>query len=133
LVDNVPIPRLLPLYFPRDKPEEEIAALKLPADVGDENGETVIDERKIRIKPLPAGAANSKTPIPALADIPLPDSGLTRRRWGYKYMFFLVPMIDRNYLKRMVVHWNFLILSDLFILTGILSSWTHIWIQLLCL
>lgn len=70
--------RLLPLYFPRDKHEEEVAALKLPADVGDENGETVIDERKIRIKPLPAGA--SKTPIPTLADIPLPDSGLTSRR-----------------------------------------------------
>ncbi|KAF2295015.1 hypothetical protein GH714_030164 [Hevea brasiliensis] len=45
--------RLLPLYFPRDKHEEEVAILKLPADVGDENGETIIDERKIRIKPLP--------------------------------------------------------------------------------
>jgi len=83
--------RLLPLYFPRDKPEEEIAALKLPADVGDENGETVIDERKIRIKPLPAGAANSKTPIPALADIPLPDSGLTRRRNSFKLDSYLDP------------------------------------------
>jgi hypothetical protein len=80
LVDTVSFIRLLPLYFPRDKQEEEIAALKLPADVGDENGETIIDERKIRIKPLPAGAANSKTPIPTLANIPLPDSGLTRRR-----------------------------------------------------
>ncbi|KAJ4973216.1 hypothetical protein NE237_006390 [Protea cynaroides] len=29
--------RLLPLYFPRDKHEEEVAVLKLPADVGDEN------------------------------------------------------------------------------------------------
>ncbi|RLN41558.1 hypothetical protein C2845_PM01G03270 [Panicum miliaceum] len=83
--------RLLPLYFPRDKPEEEIAALKLPADVGDENGETVIDERKIRIKPLPAGAGNSKTPIPALADIPLPDSGLTRRRNSFKLDSYLDP------------------------------------------
>ncbi|GAY36761.1 hypothetical protein CUMW_024350 [Citrus unshiu] len=45
--------RLLPLYFPRDKHEEEVAISKLPADVGDENGETIIDERKIRIKPLP--------------------------------------------------------------------------------
>lgn len=36
--------RLLPLYFPRDKQEEEIASLKLPADVGDENGEPIIDE-----------------------------------------------------------------------------------------
>ncbi|KAL6901832.1 hypothetical protein ACP4OV_004708 [Aristida adscensionis] len=83
--------RLLPLYFPRDKHEEEIAALKLPADVGDENGETVIDERKIRIKPLPAGAANSKAPIPALADIPLPDSELTRRRNSFKLDAYLDP------------------------------------------
>ncbi|GJN09068.1 hypothetical protein PR202_ga27039 [Eleusine coracana subsp. coracana] len=82
--------RLLPLYFPRDKHEEEIAALKLPADVGDENGETVIDERKIRIKPLPAGA--TKTPIPTLADIPLPDSGLTsRRRNSFKLDSYLDP------------------------------------------
>ncbi|KMZ60034.1 Peptide-N(4)-(N-acetyl-beta-glucosaminyl)asparagine amidase [Zostera marina] len=44
---------LLPLYFPRDKHEEEVALSKLPADVGDENGETIIDERKIRIKSLP--------------------------------------------------------------------------------
>jgi hypothetical protein len=85
--DCVSFFRLLPLYFPRDKHEEDIAALKLPADVGDENGETVIDERKIRIKPLPAG--DGKTPIPALADIPLPDSGLTKRmRWVYKCMYF---------------------------------------------
>ncbi|GMH01777.1 hypothetical protein Nepgr_003616 [Nepenthes gracilis] len=37
-----------------DKHEEEMAILKLPADVRDENGETVIDECKIRIKPLPS-------------------------------------------------------------------------------
>ncbi|GJN30320.1 hypothetical protein PR202_gb18615 [Eleusine coracana subsp. coracana] len=82
--------RLLPLYFPRDKHEEEIAALKLPADVGDENGETVIDERKIRIKPLPAGA--TEMPIPTLADIPLPDSELTsRRRNSFKLDSYLDP------------------------------------------
>jgi hypothetical protein len=72
--------RLLPLYFPRDKKEEEIASLKLPADVGDENGETIIDERKIRIKPLPAGSAINKSAAPAPVDIPLSDSGLTRSR-----------------------------------------------------
>ncbi|KAK1652909.1 hypothetical protein QYE76_070714 [Lolium multiflorum] len=72
--------RLLPLYFPRDKQEEEIASLKLPADVGDENGEPIIDERKIRIKTLPAEAENSKYPAPVPADNPLSGSGLTRRR-----------------------------------------------------
>ncbi|KAG2548783.1 hypothetical protein PVAP13_9KG216585 [Panicum virgatum] len=66
--------RLLPLYFPRDKQEEEIAISKLPAHVGDENGETVIDERKIRIRPLPAGAIDrtvTSTPL----DLPLSDPG----------------------------------------------------------
>ncbi|CAN6477358.1 unnamed protein product [Victoria cruziana] len=54
--------RLLPLYFPRDKLEEEVAVSKLPADVGDENGETIIDERKIRIKPLPAVSTTVSRP-----------------------------------------------------------------------
>ncbi|KAM3408280.1 hypothetical protein ACQJBY_001448 [Aegilops geniculata] len=66
--------RLLPLYFPRDKQEEETAVSKLPADVGDENGETVIDERKIRIRPLPAGAAD-RTVATVPLDLPL-ESGL---------------------------------------------------------
>jgi hypothetical protein len=35
LVDTVSFIILLPLYFPRDKQEEEIVVLKLPADVGD--------------------------------------------------------------------------------------------------
>jgi hypothetical protein len=70
--------RLLPLYFPRDKQEEEIAVSKLPADVGDENGETVIDERKIRIRPLPAGATD-RTVATASLDLPL-DSGLASKR-----------------------------------------------------
>ncbi|KQK23624.1 hypothetical protein BRADI_1g75010v3 [Brachypodium distachyon] len=72
--------RLLPLYFPRDKQEEVIASVKLPADVGDENGEPIIDERKIRIKTLPAEATNSKYAVSPPADIPLAGSGLTRRR-----------------------------------------------------
>ncbi|KAH7430113.1 hypothetical protein KP509_09G084500 [Ceratopteris richardii] len=46
--------RLLPLYFPRNKSEEEMARSRLPQDVGDENGETSISERRIRIKALPA-------------------------------------------------------------------------------
>ncbi|KAI3452884.1 hypothetical protein Pfo_009547 [Paulownia fortunei] len=75
--------RLLPLYFPRDKLEEEVAISKLPADVGDENGETAIDERKIRIKPLP----NLKKTVPrspqTSTDLPVSDIGLTRRNSTY--------------------------------------------------
>ncbi|KAK3222910.1 hypothetical protein Dsin_009935 [Dipteronia sinensis] len=69
--------RLLPLYFPRDKLEEEVAISKLPADVGDENGETIIDERKIRIKPLPKKIVPK--PPQAPVDLPVSDVGLTRR------------------------------------------------------
>ncbi|KAJ8774515.1 hypothetical protein K2173_016961 [Erythroxylum novogranatense] len=73
--------RLLPLYFPRDKHEEEVAISKLPADVGDENGETIIDERKIRIKPLPKKLISR--PPQAQDDLPVSDVGLARRNSSY--------------------------------------------------
>lgn len=77
--------RLLPLYFPRDKHEEEVALSKLPADVGDENGETIIDERKIRIKSLPK--KNVPKPPQVLNDTPVSDVRLTRRlvEWFMQY------------------------------------------------
>jgi hypothetical protein len=61
--------RLLPLYFPRDKYEEEIAATKLPSDVGDENGETVISERKIRISALPGTDGSPASTQPVSGDV----------------------------------------------------------------
>ncbi|KAG8654191.1 protein GDAP2 homolog [Manihot esculenta] len=73
--------RLLPLYFPRDKHEEEVAISKLPADVGDENGETIIDERKIRIKPLPKKTAPK--PPQDEVDLPVSDVGLVQRNSSY--------------------------------------------------
>ncbi|CAN0896478.1 Clp protease adapter protein ClpF, chloroplastic [Linum grandiflorum] len=73
--------RLLPLYFPRDKHEEEVAISKLPADVGDENGETTIDERKIRIKPLPK--KNIPKPPETPEDLPVNDVSLVRRDSTY--------------------------------------------------
>ncbi|RDX85875.1 Protein GDAP2-like protein, partial [Mucuna pruriens] len=76
-IDTEIYKRLLPLYFPRDKQEEEMALTKLPADVGDENGETVIDERKIRIKPLPKKKVSKPTEAPI--DLPVNDVGLIRR------------------------------------------------------
>ncbi|CAN6310965.1 unnamed protein product [Urochloa humidicola] len=82
--------RLLPLYFPRDKQEEEIAISKLPADVGDENGETVIDERKIRIRPLPAGMID-RTVTATPTDLPLSDSGSALKRGSYKLDSYLDP------------------------------------------
>ena len=41
---------LLPLYFPRDDAEAEAAEKLLPAYTGNEWGETVIEERKIRVR-----------------------------------------------------------------------------------
>ncbi|URE35486.1 Macro domain [Musa troglodytarum] len=88
--------RLLPLYFPRDKHEEEIAVSKLPADVGDENGETIIDERKIRIKPLPAVSASTPKPSTASLDLPVSDVGLTLRR---KNSFSLESYLDPAFMS----------------------------------
>jgi len=68
---------LLPLYFPRDKHEEQVALTKLPADVGDENGETIMAERKIRIKPLPK--RNVSRPPECAIDLPISDVGLVCR------------------------------------------------------
>ncbi|XP_038694679.1 protein GDAP2 homolog isoform X1 [Tripterygium wilfordii] len=73
--------RLLPLYFPRDKHEEDVAISKLPADVGDENGETTIDERKIRIKQLPQKSVPKPAEDPV--ELPVTDVGLVRRNSHY--------------------------------------------------
>ena len=68
---------MLPLYFPRDKHEEEVALSKLPADVGDENGETIIDERKIRINTLPKKNVLKPPQVPD--DPPVSHVRLTQR------------------------------------------------------
>ncbi|KAK8487245.1 hypothetical protein V6N13_099784 [Hibiscus sabdariffa] len=73
--------RLLPLYFPRDKHEEVVAISKLPADVGDENGETIIHERQIRIKPLPQKTIPK--PAQAPAELPVSDVSLAQRNSSY--------------------------------------------------
>jgi hypothetical protein len=72
--------RLLPLYFPRDKYEEEIAATKLPSDVGDENGETVISERKIRISALPGVDGSPASALPVSGDITPPHRSTAIKR-----------------------------------------------------
>ena len=65
---SLTICRLLPLYFPRNKSEEEMARLKLPQDVGDENGETSISDRRIRITALPAPFTSFPSYIPNNSD-----------------------------------------------------------------
>lgn len=61
-----------------------MAISKLPADVGDENGETVIDERKIRIRPLPDLKKTVSKPLQASMDLPVSDVGLARRSVYFK-------------------------------------------------
>eukprot|EP00118_Oscarella_pearsei_P002362 m.10349 g.10349 ORF g.10349 m.10349 type:complete len:514 (+) comp22200_c0_seq2:49-1590(+) len=46
----------LPLYFPRTAEEEAVARTLLPDDVGNAEGEPVIEERKIRIRHNPVAA-----------------------------------------------------------------------------
>ncbi|XP_057777296.1 uncharacterized protein LOC130995861 isoform X2 [Salvia miltiorrhiza] len=76
--------RLLPLYFPREKKEEVLAVTRLPADVGDENGETVIDERRIRIQPLPNLKKKTGPRIPQISnDLPVSDVLVTRKNSSY--------------------------------------------------
>ena len=71
------------MYFPRNKYEEETAATKLPVDVGDENGETVISERKIRIAALPGTTAAPLMASPhSSGNIYLPDHSPSMKRWG---------------------------------------------------
>ncbi|XP_042021956.1 protein GDAP2 homolog isoform X1 [Salvia splendens] len=93
--------RLLPLYFPRDKLEEEMAVSKLPADVGDENGETVIDERKIRIQPLPNLKKAASRPPQTSTD--LADSNISLARRFVARHTFLSPfksyIRDSSYLE----------------------------------
>lgn len=54
----------LPLYFPRTPDEERVAAARLPDDVGNELGESVIPDRQIRISTLPGMGAG---PVPVAA------------------------------------------------------------------
>ncbi|BAT74773.1 uncharacterized protein HKW66_Vig0041490 [Vigna angularis] len=94
--------RLLPLYFPRDKHEEQVALTKLPADVGDENGEIIMAERKIRIKALPKRSV-SRPPEFAI-DLPVSDVGLASRNSSYLDSFLdpaFMSMIKDPDLRRM--------------------------------
>lgn len=78
------------MYFPRDNHEEEIAATKLPADVGDENGETVISERKIRISALPGVDGFPISTQPFSGDVTPSYRSAAIKRWifGSHYVFY---------------------------------------------
>eukprot|EP00794_Sanderia_malayensis_P000669 gene669-1337_t len=52
-IDESIYKRLLPLYFPRSKAEEQHAVSLLPNDVGNKDGEPYIEDRQIRIDEKP--------------------------------------------------------------------------------
>lgn len=74
--------RLIPLYFPRDKAEEDAARTKLPSDTGDEIGETVVGERKIRIQALPGIQRLSSPSVPPPRGLPV--SNFARSQSGLR-------------------------------------------------
>jgi len=53
----------LPLYFPRSVAEAEEANKLLPEDIGNEMGEPVQEERKIRIREIPGLSARMNIPV----------------------------------------------------------------------
>ena len=89
-----------------------MALSKLPADVGDENGETIIDERKIRIKPLPK--KNVPKPPEAPVDLPVSDVGMGRRSVNSKLLkrflhilyFFLSSLVCSTMHKYLDAHYQ---------------------------
>jgi len=73
--------KILPLYFPRDRKELQISKDELPRDTGNEFGETVIENRIIRIKPSPVyhepvhiTASPISTPVSTPREEKLPNS-----------------------------------------------------------
>jgi len=67
--------RLLPLYCPRNKMELLLSKEELPRDVGNEFGETVIEERKIRISAFPGGVVSSSVvDAPLISPTVVPES-----------------------------------------------------------
>eukprot|EP01043_Picozoa_sp_COSAG02_P071716 COSAG02_NODE_13219_length_1424_cov_2.345660_2_plen_145_part_00 len=74
-------PKVLPLYFPRNKAEQYRAVPLLPKDVGNESGETVVAERQVRVGESYQGAAAG-----GASGLPAPT--------GYEHDEWLEPEVD---------------------------------------
>jgi len=61
--------RILPLYFPRDPEEEARVASLLPRDTGNDLGESVIADRKIRIGVMPGMSNEDDLPNTTIDDM----------------------------------------------------------------
>lgn len=88
---------VLPLYFPRSSEEQSKVSELLPADTGNETGETVIEERKIRINATPiapkgdgAPAAQAEPSTLNQAREEMPDESLSGKNL-FLFIFFSPP------------------------------------------
>lgn len=62
-VDESIMNNVMPLYFPRSRAEEAVAVRVLPEDTGNEYGETVVEERKMKIGAGPGGRSTVTTAV----------------------------------------------------------------------
>eukprot|EP00039_Didymoeca_costata_P007155 m.96824 g.96824 ORF g.96824 m.96824 type:complete len:520 (+) comp13568_c0_seq1:233-1792(+) len=69
---------IVPLYFPRNLAEEAWARMNLPGDIGDEEGEPVIEERKIRIGTTPMAPEGVAS---VMENMDESDDESVRERW----------------------------------------------------
>jgi len=72
-------PKFLPLYFPRDRKELQNSKDELPRDTGNEFGETVIENRVIKIKASPVPVPQEPGQPAAASPPPTPVQQTTPR------------------------------------------------------
>ena len=72
--------KVVPLYFPRNEEEEIYAREHLPADTGNDDGEHVITERKIKINAFPIHPNLSKNLFESKSKPRLPFEPLIQRK-----------------------------------------------------
>jgi len=78
---------LLPLYFPRSEEEQKLVLEFVPADIGNEIGETVIEDRKIRVGGLIAPESGHVAPKFQMPPKPLKDPVPTEQKALMKASF----------------------------------------------
>jgi O-acetyl-ADP-ribose deacetylase (regulator of RNase III) len=59
---------ILPLYFPRTQAEQDAVLPLLPADIGNDLGETVIQDRQIRISSMPGQSEEGRPSAGSVGD-----------------------------------------------------------------
>lgn len=93
------------LYFPRNEEEAEYSNKMLPEDIGNEFGETFIEERKIRIHAFPFSddtklyESNVEDRLPDNLTVMTADQDNQRRRWVHQNYTEQEQAINHLYLQ----------------------------------